>query len=175
MTKRRSVKQGFWFAPIVTAIFIYALLADWWKENTTLGWIILGVLAVIIAFLLYRFAKLRGWIGTTVKSAAEKIVFEKVASEREPLPSDTRGGILRRARNRCENERCNQGVRPHIHHIDGNNSNNRLSNLIAVCPNCHQKAHDGVFTVSQLYNWARRDFQRQKSRRARSVAIHTER
>ncbi len=166
MAKRRSIREGFWFALIFIAIVIYALLADWWKENATLGWIILGILLAVLAFLLYRFASLRGWLRRQVKSVAQKAVFEEVASGREPLPQDKRNEVLKRASNRCENERCNQKVNPHIHHIDGNNSHNNLSNLIALCPNCHQKAHNGIFTESQLHNWVRRDFQRLKSRRA---------
>ncbi len=165
MAKRRSIREGFWFALIFLAIVIYALLADWWKDNATLGWIILGILLVVFAFLLYRFALLRGWLGQQLKSVVEKAVFEEVASGREPLPQDKRNEVLQRARYNCENEGCNQKVKPHIHHIDGNNSNNHLFNLIALCPNCHQKAHKGIFTESQLHNWVKRDFQRFKSRR----------
>ena len=75
--------------------------------------------------------------------------------------------VLARASNRCENERCNYRGKPHIHHIDRNNSNNNLSNLVALCPNCHQKAEDGIFTESQLHNWVRRDNQRLQATRRR--------
>jgi 5-methylcytosine-specific restriction endonuclease McrA len=34
-----------------------------------------------------------------------------------------------------------KGVTPHIHHKDGDPKNNALSNLKALCPNCHSKAH----------------------------------
>ena len=166
MAKQRSIREGFWIALVFIAIVIFSLAADWWKDNAILGWIILGILLTVSAFLLYRFASLRGWLGRQVKSVAEKAVFEEVASDREPLPQYIREEVLRRARYRCENERCNYKQKPHIHHIDMNNSNNHLSNLIALCPNCHQRAHDGKFTQSQLFNWARRDFKRLKSRRA---------
>jgi len=165
MTKKRSMREGFWIAVIFVAILAFAILADWWKENAILGWSILGALAIVFAFLLYRYASVRGWIGRQVKDIAVKAVFEDAASEREPLPQETREGVLIRARGRCENEHCNYKGKPHIHHIDGNNSHNRFVNLIALCPNCHQKAHDGVFTESQLVNWVRRDWKRQKSRR----------
>ena len=163
---RRKVKDGFWSALVFIAIIGYALLADWWKTNAILGWIILGVLLAVLAFLFYRSALLRGWLGHQAKSIAKSAVLEDVASVREPLPPGTRKEVPRRARNRCENEQCNQKVRPHIHHVDGNKSNNHLPNLIALCPNCHQKAHDGVFTESQLHNWVRRDLQRLRARRA---------
>jgi 5-methylcytosine-specific restriction endonuclease McrA len=166
VTKRRSVKEGFWVVVVFVALLVFALLADWWKEHAAIGWAVVGVLLAVLAFLLYRFASLRGWLRRQVKTVAEKAVFEEVASEREPLPPGTRKEVLERARDRCENESCSQDARPHIHHIDGNNSNNRLANLIALCPNCHQRAHNGLFTESQLHNWVRRDWQRLKSKRA---------
>ncbi|MFC1905121.1 HNH endonuclease [Chloroflexota bacterium] len=146
---------------------MYAFLADWWKENAILGWIILGILLTAAVFFLYRFASLRGWLGRQAKDTVKKVVFEKVASSREPLPKGTRDEVLKRAHSQCENERCNFKGRPHIHHIDANNSHNPLSNLIALCPNCHQKAHDGVFTESQLINLVRRDYRQLRAGRAR--------
>jgi len=165
LAKRRSIREGFWIALFFIFFVVYALLADWWKENAILGWITLGILLAVFAFLLYRFAPLRGWLGRQVKSTAKKAVFEDVASEREPLPQDKRNEVLKRARHQCENERCSYKGKPHIHHIDMNNSNNYLSNLIALCPNCHQKAHKGDFTATQLGNWVRRDLQRLRSKR----------
>ena len=164
---RRKVKDEFWVALAFVAIIVYALLADWWKENAVLGWVILGILLAVAGFVLYRYASLRGWLGRQVKDTVKKAVFEEVASEREPLPKDMRAEIMKRAHSQCENEQCNFKGRPHIHHIDVKNSNNRLSNLIALCPNCHQKAHDGVFTESQLINWVRRDYRRLRAGRAR--------
>jgi len=166
MAKRKRIRDEVWFAIIFVAIIAFALVADWWKEHSTLGWIIVGLLLALVAFLAYRYASVRGWLWKQSKSAAKKAVFETVASGREPLPQDSRDEVLRRARNRCENERCNYKGKPHIHHIDGNNSHNNLSNLIGLCLNCHQSAHDGVLTESQLHNWVRRDFQRLKSRRS---------
>ena len=164
---KKKVKDEFWFVLIFIGIIVYALLAEWWQENVVLGWIILSSLIIVGAFLLYRYARLRGWLGRKVKETVKKAVFEEIASGREPLPRDIRDEVLRRARSSCENEQCNFNGRPHIHHIDANNSNNRLGNLIALCPNCHQRAHDGVFTESQLINWLRRDYRRLQNNRAR--------
>ena len=165
---RKKVKDEFWVALVVVAIIVYALLADWWKENAILGWIILGILLVVAGYFLYRYASLRGWLGRQVRDTVQKAVFDEVASAREPLPQDTRTEVLKRAHSRCENERCSYRGKPHIHHIDMNNSNNYIGNLIALCPHCHQKAHHGTFTGSQLINWARRDYRQQlQSRRAR--------
>ena len=44
---------------------------------------------------------------------------------------------------KCEN--CNldtwlgEQIPTELHHIDGNSSNNNLSNLQILCPNCHHK------------------------------------
>ena len=157
---RKKIRQEVWIWSIVGAIFIYALLVDWWKQNVVLGSIILVILIAIGIFLLYRYATLRGWLGRQVKNTVSKVVFEKVASEREPLPIATREEVLERARSRCENEQCNYNGKPHIHHIDANNSHNNLGNLVALCPNCHQKAHEGILVESQLINWVRRDYKR---------------
>jgi hypothetical protein len=166
MSGRKRIKPWVWVVLAFVAIIIFGIVADWWKTHSALGWTIVVVLVLIIAFLAYRYASVRGWLGSRVKSAADKIIFEKVASGREPLPVPQREEVLKRARNRCENERCNYKGQPHIHHIDGNNSHNNLSNLVALCPNCHQQAHDGILTESQLHNWVKRDFQRLKARRS---------
>lgn len=164
---RKKIKDEIWFGVIVGAIIVYALLAEWWQQNAVLGWIILGILIAIGVFVLYRYANLRGWLGRQVKDTVQKVVFEEVASAREPLSPYERDEVLKRSQSRCENERCDFQGKPHIHHIDGNNQHKNLGNLIALCPNCHQKAHNGVFTESQLINWVRRDYKRLQARRTR--------
>ena len=79
---RKKVKDEFWFAIIFIGIFVFVLLADWWKENAVLGWIILSILLIAAGFFLYRFASLRGWLGRQAKDTAKKIVFKEVASSR---------------------------------------------------------------------------------------------
>jgi hypothetical protein len=158
--RSRRVKDEFWAGVIVAAIIVYALLASWWKEHVILGWIILSALLIFIGYILYRYASLRGWLGRQAKNTVQNAVFEQVASEREPLSPRQRDAILKRAHYRCENELCHFQGNPQIHHIDMKNQNNDLSNLIALCTNCHKKAHAGIFTQSQLFNWARRDYKR---------------
>lgn len=36
----------------------------------------------------------------------------------------------------------NEPIGFHLHHIDGNHSNNDLQNLQVLCPNCHSQTHD---------------------------------
>jgi hypothetical protein len=166
MTKKRPIREGFVFAIIFIIVVVLVAIVTWWKGHEIIGWSVLSVLVVALAFFLYKSSMLRDWIGRQFKGVTERVVFEDVASDREPLPQDVRKTVLERARQRCENEQCGYQGMPVIHHIDMNNSNNRLNNLAALCPNCHQKAHNGVFTGSQLFNWVRRDYQRMKSRRA---------
>ena len=164
--RRKKVKEEVWVGVIVGVIVVYALLADWWKTHAVLGWVILAITLAIAGYVFYRYASVRGWLGRQAKDVVQKVVFDKVASDREPLPQATRAEILKRAQNRCEYELCHNTGKPHIHHIDMDNSNNRLVNLIGLCPNCHQKAHDGKFSQSQLFNWARRDYKKLQARKS---------
>jgi len=159
---QRKVKEGFWIALAFVAIISFALISDWWTENSTIGWIIIGIILAITAFSLYRFPSFRRWIFGTAKKTGERIVFEEEASSREPVPTRTRQNVLSRANNRCERQDCRQVAKPHIHHIDGNNRNNNYRNLIVLCPNCHSNAHSGVFTTSQLRNWVNFSWERYK-------------
>lgn len=155
---QRRPKVEFWAGLLFVALLAYALIADWWKEHSVLGWVIVGVVVVILAFSIYKFRGFRRWLFGTVKKAGESIVYGTKASAREPIRPEDRTMILQRARYRCENPGCRQDVRPHIHHIDFDNGNSNLRNLIALCPNCHQRAHDGDFSFSQVRNWAKRSW-----------------
>jgi len=63
---------------------------------------------------------------------------------RKPIPMSVQKKVIARSRGRCEIcgfDFAKHDVKPHIHHKDGNPRNNKLSNLIVVCPNCHSKLH----------------------------------
>jgi len=65
---------------------------------------------------------------------------------RKPIPISLQKKLLLRCKGKCEMPDCDvdfvkESVKPHIHHIDGNPKNNKPSNLIVVCPNCHSKLH----------------------------------
>jgi hypothetical protein len=150
---QRRIRIEFWAVLIFVALLAYALIADWWKEHAVLGWIITGSILAILAFSIYRFPAFRGLLFRTAKKAGESIAYESKVSGREPLPPDLREHILKRAGDKCENPDCKEHVKPVIHHIDGDNSHNNPRNLIALCPNCHNRAHDGVYKNSQLRNW----------------------
>lgn len=101
---QRRIRPEFWLGLIFVALLAYALIADWWKENPVLGWIIVGIIVAILAFSIYRFPAFRGLLFRTAKKAGESIVYETEASGREPMPKYTRMKILQRARGRCENQ-----------------------------------------------------------------------
>ena len=151
--RKRRTREEFWVGLIFVALLAYALIADWWKEHAVLGWTIVAVIVAMLVFSIYRFPAFRRWLFMGAKKAGQSIVYETEAPGREPLPSDLRERILKRAHHRCENPDCRAHINPHIHHIDCDNSNNRPRNLIALCPNCHTRAHHGVYSPSQLRNW----------------------
>ena len=151
--RQRRTRPEFWFGLIFVALLAYALIADWWKEHAVLGWTIVGVVAATVAFCIYRLPGFRRWLFGGARKAGEAIVYETKASGREPLDSGLREHILQRASHKCENPDCRARARPVIHHIDGDNSHNSPRNLIALCPNCHQRSHDGDFSFSQLRVW----------------------
>ena len=64
--------------------------------------------------------------------------------KRKPISISVQKKVIARSRGRCEIcgfDFAKHDVKPHIHHKDGNPRNNKLSNLIVVCPNCHSKLH----------------------------------
>lgn len=63
-------------------------------------------------------------------------------SKRPPVKQSVKKQLLFRSKGRCE--KCGKnlieaGIPYHIHHKDGDRKNNCLSNLMLVCPNCHEK------------------------------------
>lgn len=61
---------------------------------------------------------------------------------RVPVPISIQKEIFIRSKGKCEKcGRSLKGIRPHIHHKDKNPKNNKKSNLILLCPNCHSKQH----------------------------------
>lgn len=96
--------------------------------------------------------------------------------KREPIPQRIKTKLFIRSRGRCE--RCGldlnkEGITPDFHHKDGNPKNNKFSNLIVVCPNCHRKLHDSernrIFsTVRPKIKRSRSETKKSKQRRSES-------
>jgi hypothetical protein len=163
---KRRVKDEVIFVGIFIAIIIFALILGWWQEHSAIGWTILGILVVLFGFSLYRFPRFRGWIFKKGVSASKKAVFTDEAPGREPIPQNLYNKVMGRANGSCENPACKSKVKPHIHHINKNNRDNDIRNLIALCPNCHTEAHNSdKFSYSQLRNFVRDSYNRQKARK----------
>jgi len=168
---QRRIRPEFWIILIFVALVLYALIADWWKGHATLGWVIFGIVVAVLAFCLYKKQAFREWALRTIRDSLGGLIHEpaepRTGSGRAHLPQWKIDYIRRRAEYRCENPNCRTGVKPDIHHIDLNNSHNRLSNLIALCPSCHREAGDGRYSRSEIRDWARRSEQTSRKRRRR--------
>lgn len=70
-------------------------------------------------------------------------------SKRPKIPSDPEANVLFKADHTCSKCR-KEGVRIQIHHMDGNNGNNKEENLIALCLQDHDLA-SSTSTMSKGY------------------------
>ena len=69
-----------------------------------------------------------------------EVILGTTKSKRKKVPQSLRTKLLVRSKGKCE--RCNRslkGLTPHLHHINGDNRDNKMSNLLVLCPNCHSK------------------------------------
>jgi len=58
------------------------------------------------------------------------------------IPINIQKKLLVRCRGFCEkNGEDFTFVKPEIHHRDRNRENNRMDNLLVLCPNCHSLMH----------------------------------
>ena len=150
---KRRLKDWVVFIGIFIAVIIFAFVLEWWQKHPAIAWTLLAVAVVILGFSLYRFQGFRQWVFKRSKDTGKKIVFTDEAPGREPIPPALYSRVMNQANNRCQNPDCRYQGKPQIHHIDQNNRNNSFWNLIALCPNCHNDAHRGKYTFSQLRNW----------------------
>ncbi len=62
--------------------------------------------------------------------------------------------LLVRSKGKCQNKNCRiplKGIKQVIHHKNQDPSDNKISNLMVICPNCHSKMHynnDGTLKKS---------------------------
>jgi|WetSurMetagenome_2_1015567.scaffolds.fasta_scaffold295530_2 hypothetical protein len=64
----------------------------------------------------------------------------KSSKDRKPIPEYIKDAVRKRAKHRCENQDCrvsDKDVRIEFHHKNGDRNDNRLENIVYLCPNCH--------------------------------------
>lgn len=61
---------------------------------------------------------------------------------REPVDAKTKKLLKARAKNKCEWKGCKEREVLQVHHKNMKNDDNRLSNLILLCPTHHMKTHN---------------------------------
>lgn len=76
----------------------------------------------------------------------QQIPLEEILVENRPYSSDRlKSRLIKEGlkENKCENPECGitnwygHELKFHLHHINGNHNDNRLENLMILCPNCH--------------------------------------
>lgn len=91
---------------------------------------------------LFGFSKPKKKKKSKTKKKVKKTTKKTKKKKRTAIPSGIKSEALKRSGGSCE--RCYQslrGLKHHIHHRNHKPSDNRLDNLIVLCPNCHSKEH----------------------------------
>lgn len=115
---------------IGTGYMRHGLFFRWFTEDDIAGVqffvLILWLISIVLVLIEWR------------RSSKERSYYEETPYlERKPFSRYVKYEILERQQNRCA--MCNDKLfYPHFDHIDGNRSNNKLTNCQALCPNCHE-------------------------------------
>lgn len=80
----------------------------------------------------------------------------KARKERIAIPKEIERKLLVESGNKCSVSRCNESYSLEIHHINGDPSDNRESNLIVLCPNHHALAESGKIDRKALVAYKER-------------------
>ncbi|MFQ5474890.1 MAG: HNH endonuclease [Candidatus Nanoarchaeia archaeon] len=157
---RKKEKAGIGTAILVVLVFAYYYGSLFIKQHPVwsvlIGLVLLGGIVLAIYYAVKRPEIREKEIGffkflwESLSAAFREGGREK--KKRIPISSDTKAFVYKRANNRCQ--ACGNHGR-HIHHIDGNSSNNGRNNLILLCPNCHDDAHTKRIPRSVLKNYAK--------------------
>lgn len=78
-------------------------------------------------------------------------VHKRNKRERKYFSAEVKRVTLKKQRHKCAYCRWNTDIYD-FDHKDGNRSNNRMSNCLALCPNCHAKKSRGLINVRKRSN-----------------------
>ncbi|MDP6043881.1 MAG: HNH endonuclease signature motif containing protein [Dehalococcoidales bacterium] len=140
---------GLWVFPSVASVVLLGLISTWWEGNPI--WWGLGTALVVagIGFALIKYPAFRQMAWSVFKTAGKNLSEsgeEQARRIRAHIPSEVSRRIEKRARGVCEHldpDRCRWKDGLEFHHIDGDSSNSRYSNLILLCRNHHNRAKSG--------------------------------
>jgi len=84
-----------------------------------------------------------------VKYRRVKILNKK---QRVPIPNDIKAKLMLYTRYECClcDAKISGKRESNIHHVNGDSSDNRMENLIPLCPNCHVRADRGDYSENHL-------------------------
>lgn len=75
--------------------------------------------------------------------------------EKSKVPLGIKTQVLHEAAYQCSNPICRSLITLDIHHIEkiSEGGTNSSENLIALCPNCHRRYHNGEIPIETLKSW----------------------
>lgn len=78
-----------------------------------------------------------------------------MANRRQAVPFETKQQVLHEAGYRCSNPACRTILTLDVHHLDrvADDGLNEVSNLLALCPNCHSLHHRGHIPTTSIRAW----------------------
>ena len=137
----------------------YALIANWWKEHPVLGWVILGLVLALLAFLLYRSQGLHARLFNVLKNAVGRAIHEptpaSTSQSTRALTQTERDLFIYYIGNRCEKPGCPERNVHEVHHMKPREEGgkNTVWNLIVLCPTCHTLAQKNIPSRSTQRFW----------------------
>ncbi len=78
--------------------------------------------------------------------ASALLIRKRRKRERKYFPAEVKRDTLKRQRHKCAHCKWNADIFD-FDHKDGNRSNNKMSNCLALCPNCHARKSRGLIEV----------------------------
>jgi len=166
--KKKSVIP--WFLILFVGIVIWAILADYSKDNPLVFWPVAFCLMGGAGYALYRFPELRGKFWGATKFVAKDLAYsvndiKEDSPPKRPISEWMKKVVEARANGKCENPDCpdrRETLFPWIHHIDGNPEHHIVTNLAFLCRNCSAKADHGAYRKETVRRWTNTNYRHRK-------------